>query len=89
MRVKAENVLFVAPEQRKWEKDGQVRKWWVARFVDDNGDFSDLELNISDDEVGKLPAPRSRVDVSFDLVKKNGREFKDNPRIELSKPKTA
>ncbi|MGC5328965.1 hypothetical protein [Brevibacillus sp. SYSU BS000544] len=91
MKVKIEDVLFVAPEQRKFVKrdTGEVRTWWVARFVDDKTDFSDLELTIPDEDLGKLPAPRSRVDVHFDLVKTNGKEYKQNPKVELSKSKSA
>ena len=81
MKAQFMNVLFVAPEQREF----QGNTYYKAVVVDDQGSFDRLEISIDLKDLGKLPVPRSRVNVEVEVVQRQNKIYLQNPSFSVVK----
>ncbi|WP_232700192.1 hypothetical protein [Brevibacillus daliensis] len=87
MKAMLKDVLYVAPEQVNFtnKQTGQASIMWRLKFVDDKGSYETLEMTIDADKISSLPAPRSRVDVQFDIAQRNYKTYMSEPVLSLVK----
>lgn len=82
MKAIFKDVLFVAPEQREY----QGKTYYKAVIVDDKGAYDRIEVSVDMQDLSGLPQPRSRVDVSVDVVQRQNKVYLQNPVFTVTKP---
>ncbi|MGK5512308.1 hypothetical protein [Brevibacillus formosus] len=81
MKCYLKNVLFVAPETKTW--DGKT--YYQVKVVDDLDTFDQLDMRVEMEDLAKLPQPRTRVDVQFDMVIRDKKKYLQNPVFSVLK----